>query len=155
MAERPCPLRGTPVVTSDRRKECLKFKLSYWGGVNARYLSEVSQEVLAALNFLKKRTGAYLVDSGETSTTWYRKYSDGWVEQGGNVASVGYNKPASVTYPVAFGDSNFSLCVGNKANNTEINYSIMSVKSCTQTGCVVHNGSSATGPMTWFACGYS
>lgn len=118
-------------------------------------MTTANSEVKKTLVALGERTGTYLVDKRETSTTWYRKYSDGWVEQGGNVASVGYNKPASVTYPVAFGDSNFSLCVGNKANNKEINYSIMSVKSCTRTGCVVHNGSSATGPMTWFACGYS
>ena len=79
------------------------------GGIDALTLSEVTQEVLAALNFLKERTGAYLVDSGETSTTWYRKYSDGWVEQGGTMAEVGFYKQQTIVYPVPFRDDKYAL----------------------------------------------
>lgn len=128
------------------------------GGVDARSLSEVFQEVLAALNFLKKRTGAYLVDSGETSTTWYRKYSDGWVEQGGNVNEVGFYAQKNVTYPIPFRDASYSLCVGGK-NNPYNNESIVSAIFCTRlsdkSSCTICNYSNPTSTATWFACGYS
>lgn len=48
--------------------------------------------------------------TAENNYTWYRKYADGWVEQGGITATTSGN-PASVTYPVVMSDSNYTLNV--------------------------------------------
>ena len=34
--------------------------------------------------------------------TWYRKYSDGWIEQGGYIAGQADGINKTITYPVAF-----------------------------------------------------
>lgn len=130
-------------------------KVMVMGGGDARSLSEVAQEILATLNFFKQRAGAYLVDSGETSTTWYRKYSDGWVEQGGN-SSANHSNRATVTYPVSFSNNNFSLCVSNKTNTHGEGYywNVFTVLSNTKSSFVVSNWG-GTDKFSWFACGYS
>lgn len=45
--------------------------------------------------------------------TWYRKYADGWVEQGG---SSGYG---TINLPVTMADSNYTATIANKSGNWE------------------------------------
>lgn len=40
--------------------------------------------------------------------TWYRKYADGWVEQGGHVNSVPYGG-ATITFPITMADTNYYI----------------------------------------------
>lgn len=64
----------------------------------------------------KANTGHEVIEFQEpTSTnnyTWYRKYADGWVEQGGTCAADYYG--VAVTFPVTMNDGNyqFQLSVG-------------------------------------------
>ena len=59
--------------------------------------------------------------------TWYRKYSDGWVEQGGfyDKGSVVTDWPSlTVTYPITMADTNYVLLTQagrNNADTTKIN----------------------------------
>jgi hypothetical protein len=48
--------------------------------------------------------------------TWYRKYADGWVEQGG--VTSGNSNPKSVTFPVEMADTNYHV-LGNIKNSTD------------------------------------
>lgn len=126
------------------------------GGGDARALSEVSQEIMATLNFFKQRARAYLVDSGTTSTTWYRKYSDGWVEQGGTMAEVGFYKQQTIVYPVPFRDDKYALSTEmSKITNNESQYFVLLVKTRDKTSFHVTNNSAENLPASWFACGYS
>ena len=45
-----------------------------------------------------------VIDSGINGTSWFRKYSDGWVECGGYVApvSIAAYEQSTVTFDVAF-----------------------------------------------------
>lgn len=45
--------------------------------------------------------------------TWYRKYADGWVEQGG---SSGYG---TINLPVTMADANYTATIANKSGNWE------------------------------------
>lgn len=47
--------------------------------------------------------------------TWYRKYRDGWVEQGGIVSST----PANITFPVEMADANYytNACSTSSSSN--------------------------------------
>lgn len=118
-------------------------------------MTTANSEVKKTLDVLGERTETYLVDKGETSTTWYRKYSDGWVEQGGN-SSANHSNRATVTYPVSFSNDNFSLCVSNKTNTNGEGYywNAFTVLSHTKSSCVVSNWG-GTEEFSWFACGYS
>jgi len=46
--------------------------------------------------------------TSENNYTWYRKYSDGWVEQGGHASSVPYGG-TNITFPIPFSNSNYAL----------------------------------------------
>lgn len=44
------------------------------------------------------------------SYTWYRKYADGWVEQGGT--TDGTSNPTAITLPVEMMDTNYGITLG-------------------------------------------
>lgn len=52
--------------------------------------------------------------SAANDYTWYRKYSDGWVEQGG-YTEVGDDALVSVTLLVPMNDANYSVSFGNRS----------------------------------------
>lgn len=54
---------------------------------------------------------AFQAPKAGNNYTWYRKYADGWVEQGGIVTST-TDADVTVTYPVAFNDTNYTLVFG-------------------------------------------
>ena len=48
--------------------------------------------------------------TSENGYTWYRKYSDGWVEQGGTGTSHQYNVTSqNVTFPVVMKDTQYQV----------------------------------------------
>lgn len=57
--------------------------------------------------------------------TWYRKYADGWVEQGSfatNLAWNGYGAQSVITLPIVMKDSNYTVCATMSNNNSSWNY---------------------------------
>ena len=57
--------------------------------------------------------------SAANNYTWYRKYSDGWVEMGGKDTASTYGTPAKqVVLPVEMADNNYSIMVTKIANTT-------------------------------------
>lgn len=63
----------------------------------------VSTEILNDLN--EHKVIAFQAPTSENNYTWYRKYADGWVEQGG-VAGSGVS---SITFPVTMADDNYTI----------------------------------------------
>ena len=57
------------------------------------------------------KTVRYVTDSFSDGTLWYRKWSDGWLEQGGEVAfaATANGKDVSMTWLVPFRDSGYSF----------------------------------------------
>lgn len=44
-----------------------------------------------------------IIANSTTSSSWYRRYSDGWIEQGGEIDVTFSNKGSySFTFPIAF-----------------------------------------------------
>lgn len=90
---------------------------------------------------------------------WYRKYSDGWIEQGGfdvSTTSTGgvvasYTKNKTVTFPVAFRSRNYQLLnvgfvIAGAGQQT--------IVSKTATGFKTASNVNEAGTSGWFACGY-
>lgn len=74
---------------------------------------------------------AFQIPTSANNYTWYRKYADGWVEQGGHVSSVAYGG-TSIVFPVAFADNNYQLT--NKVIYDSTNAGMGSVGDKTTTG---------------------
>ena len=90
---------------------------------------------------------------------WYRKYSDGWVEQGGfdvsttstGGALVSYTKNKTVTFPIAFKSRNYQLLnVGFQIAGA----GQQTIASKTATGFKTTSFGNDAGTSGWYACGY-
>ena len=84
--------------------------------------------------------------------SWYRKYASGWIEQGGYVGA----SATSVTYPVAFADTNYCILrTRHTTNGNDIGDDGQNVRSVTTTGFTMSNGYAPSYGSWWFACGYA
>lgn len=97
------------------------------------------------------------VESWREGYLWYRKYSDGWIEQGNLLIDGGQN---TVTFPVAFKDKNYTFVASGRLDNQNAGtiscaeYSRYRSETSTQVTCR-WNGQENTGiQYSWFACGY-
>ena len=100
---------------------------------------------------------AYVTESYVSGTNWYRKYSDGWIEQGGYVAvshSTSWQQKSLVT---AFKNTNYTILsavFGNGSFNDNVNLvekqtSYFKIASGTQS-----DGGNEPNGAYWYACGY-
>lgn len=72
-------------------------------------------------NAFCKETNKIVVEANQTGDSWYRKYSDGWIEQGGRV-SAGIGE-VTVTLVKPMRGSDYSLiCTANFSSATAISY---------------------------------
>ena len=92
--------------------------------------------------------------------SWYRKYSDGWIEQGG-FTGIAITSPVVVTLPHAFSNTNYIITFGayidryiRPAHNKMPlvnNYETTGKKTTTSFG-FLNTGENVTG-WAWYACG--
>lgn len=93
---------------------------------------------------------AVVVQNYKSGTTWYRVWSDGWIEQGGRTSARSANGDQTITYPKAFSDTNYTVItsnIGNSQENESGAIHTMTISSCTVyawAGCQT----------SWYACGY-
>ena len=95
----------------------------------------------------------------DDGTSWYRKWSDGWIEQGGN--TLGTTQPTSytVTFPIAFVNSPPTIVVSGAGRNATADYAwgINNAEKPTATSFSYYGPHGSTGTpngMSWYACGY-
>ena len=69
--------------------------------------------------------------------TWYRKYSDGWVEQGGITSGA----PATVTLLVEMADTNYSIMGCSRQDASGSGWFSAGVITTTGFGCNLQYGS--------------
>ena len=94
---------------------------------------------------------AFQAPTAQNNYTWYRKYADGWVEQGGLVRS---NSAAtvSVVYPVAFADANYTLTIGLiTTKDVAVGIQWAGAQTKSSTGCEIRVDSEMS--KNWMACG--
>ena len=131
---------------------------------------EIQQQGVGGLNFPKCTTRATTTSTAKSwlpavvvqnyvnGTSWYRVYSDGWIEQGGQSGTIGTDSQATITFPKAFTGANvLSLSVvplfktataGNKR-------AYWWVGSLTKTNFILYNNNeSYSGAFKWVAWGH-
>ena len=78
---------------------------------------ETCTGVLADVANLKDhRVIAFQAPTAENNYTWYRKYADGWVEQGGTVPAISGTK--TVVFPVPMLDTNYTILKTMETNSS-------------------------------------
>lgn len=93
-----------------------------------------------------------VVESYQNGTEWYRVYSDGWVEQGGQIQTA--NKVAStLTFLKPMADTNYTVFVTQK-DGAEGDFSNgFNTKTYTTTSLVIMNRSGGSCVTNWVLFG--
>lgn len=100
-------------------------------------------------NSLRDKAKAHITTTWHSGTSWYRKWSDGWIEQGGyNEGGSDYGD-STVTLPTPFAGTNYSVFVQNWNGNWDYGSTMISRTNSsyfirTRFGKNFH----------WHACGY-
>ena len=96
---------------------------------------------------------ASLVATYSSGTSWYRKWSDGWIEQGGLGAKVSDGN-TNVTFPTPFSNTNYTITTGALSTTIKAHSSI---KNKSTTGCTIGSwvkDDYESFANMWYACGY-
>ena len=117
------------------------------------YFVDISNEANA--DQLRNLSNSYVVETGNNSNGFYRKYSDGYIEQYGFV-SVPVDGSRAITYPVKFTNLSSIMiqCTVNKTVIDDHSDCALSASSVTVAGCTIYSGGNKTHTIAWFACGY-
>lgn len=99
----------------------------------------------------------YIVDSWVSGLNFWRKYSDGWMEQGGRATS-GSGAFTNLNLHQPFINTNYNITVsiyntGSNANNYSVKINAPTTTSFGVAGSVGNNAASAPA-YWWHACGY-
>lgn len=105
--------------------------------------------IQAQLGQLESRR--YVKETGKSSdgTSWYRKWSDGWIEQGGYNAGGSDFGNSTVTLPTSFAGTSYSVFVQNEGGNWDYDSKVI---SRTNSSYVI--GTRFGKNFHWHACGY-
>lgn len=103
-----------------------------------------------------------VVESYKNGTSWYRIWSDGWIEQGG-IYDIGsytrnWNDTAAITFLKSFTDTNYTFLVTKGHLNNTNRAITFGANKGTQTGirlnCYGINDGDTCRYLDWYACGY-
>lgn len=92
-----------------------------------------------------------VVETYKNGTSWYRIWSDGWIEQGGSFNSNSITFLKTFTRKPHFIRSCFSTGGTNNFNYNTANAYFGNISNISTTGVT---GLSAFGETLWYACGY-
>lgn len=96
-----------------------------------------------------------VVAESYSANSWYRKYSDGWIEQGGQINAKGYQKVA-ITLSVPFSNTNYTILIGESTQYLGYGAQNCTVfkETVTKTGFTLEQNDNNSGGSWWMACGH-
>ncbi len=116
-------------------------------------ITELANEMAGKVDrYIDNKPVRYVIDTYSDGTNWYRKWSDGWVEQGGIIAAT--IATMTVTYLVPFANNNYCILknLGSGLAAGDPNDAHVSFYNLTQTSAqtLQHSVDTFT---RWYACG--
>jgi hypothetical protein len=97
---------------------------------------------------------AVVVQNYVNGASWYRVWSDGWIEQGGRTGSLDHGANTTVTFLKPFSNGNYSVTATTQRNaNAWSTACATNLAAATMTLWHVTNTGGAT-TISWYACGY-
>lgn len=113
-------------------------------------------EIKSALATIQAQLGQlesrrYVKETGKSSdgTKWYRKWSDGFIEQGGRITSV----TTTISLHTAFTNTNYTITV-SQSGSASANIPRVAIKDRTTGKFTLEHCQSEMVPISWHACGY-
>lgn len=96
---------------------------------------------------------AYITQNYKSGTTWYRVWSDGWIEQGGRCPTGDSAATRTVTFPKAFTETNYTIqkTLSAYTGTDNVQYGFVSFGNLTKTTAQTRTHG---GTAYWFAAGY-
>lgn len=113
------------------------------------------QNVMSAVNAVQAnvsaipKPNAYVTKTWHSGTSWYRKWSDGWVEQGGRITT----NTTTISFHTAFKDTNYTITVSQNSS-ASANVSRVAISARATSNFTIPHIENAMLPFSWFACGY-
>lgn len=102
----------------------------------------------------------YIIETSFNSNGWYRKWSDGWIEQGGiiNISQTHQIQNQTTTFMIPFQTKVYYIN-GDTFSSNNTNISAFGVLSKTLNNfkwslLYLYARDSQTTQITWYACGY-
>lgn len=99
-------------------------------------------------NVLTELNGNVVVETWKSGNNWYRKWSDGWIEQGGSV-SYSNTGTGTATFSTAFTSTPTVMLAPITDSHGEY-----TLTSTSNTNFVWKCNANRTGNITWYACGF-
>jgi hypothetical protein len=97
---------------------------------------------------------SYVIETWTSGTSWYRKWSDGWIEQGGVSGTFNEASAFSVTFNTPFKDTNYTVMMTIQ-HSAGVSHASVNIQSKTTTGVTAYSDSRTNGICcAWYACGY-
>lgn len=156
----------TAGITTDPTKSGIEtssngLKLYYYVGDTVQDASLINAgAVLGQLANVNAASRGYLVDSYQNGTDWYRIYSDGWKEQGGDAITPAASQAVRITFlkPFTAADA-YSVGMLPFVGNISVNNlpsPAVQVRQTTYMECSVGSYEFRLGSVAfcWYACGY-
>lgn len=127
------------------------------GELDATTLATGLATVEANLEAKLDKTTAHIVETWKRGTSWYRKYSDGWIEQGGYASASRYDTTKKVSLNKAFSNTNYTI-VATTVNKRAVVYSdgtsMIAEKTTTSFVLTQMGYEDNIVYANWYACGY-
>lgn len=136
-------------------------------GVNLVHAGDPTlDDIKSALATIQARLGQlegikYVKETGKSSDgkSWYRKWSDGWLEQGGvKEATVLNGATSTITLPIAYKDASYSIGGIGVERKGYYGYAVIEQNSVTKSSfAYAAMGSSSTDGVVkfhWYTCDY-
>lgn len=101
---------------------------------------------------------AFQAPTAQNNYTWYRKYADGWVEQGGVSSAISDYGTATINLPVEMSDTNYTATFGCGWNGTNDDGSWIGaycerLPNRTVTSFQLYSRSGTQKKISWVVCG--
>ena len=114
---------------------------------STKYEAISNNDLLAKLQNLPS---VYIIETGVSGKQWYRKYSDGYKEQGGIGYANNDTKIAILNFLISFSNTNYSCVVaGSWESSTSGGWDYVHSKTVSSCKVVANRGD-----INYYACGY-
>ena len=128
---------------------------TYANEVNCNFDLVAKPDGTTYMAFKNQEIKAFIKETYVSGTSWYRIWSDGWIEQGGS-SQVNDDQTITLTFLKSFSNTNYIVSGCTKNSNNASNYGLPGFINKTTTTIQVNGISNGISPVyfDWRACGY-
>lgn len=157
--------RGNPIYGNSNTVQPQALKVLYYIVIATSTKTEIEvdiDEIATDLNGkadvdLSNCTKPHIVETYVNGTSWYRVYSDGWIEQGGYTSSIPNNSTSTISLLKSFSNTNYSVMATVNWTGAYGNHIAVTNKQTSTFQLFNHRSSGSDSNSlnaTWYTCGY-